>query len=74
MRYVLMAAGLAGILGGLFFANNAVGVDALAAATLIICGVVALSTGLATEEILTALKDRTESARPEETFRAQRDH
>lgn len=58
MRYALILAGLGGISGGLSFANNAVGVDALTASTLFIAGVAALSAGMAACDIIAELKGR----------------
>lgn len=58
MRHVLIVAGLLAICGGGLFARGAQGTDAIFAAVLVICGVVALTTGIAIGEITAALKDR----------------
>lgn len=55
MRHVLIVVGLLGIGGGLVFAEGAHGTDAIAAAVMIISGVVALTAGIAIGEIIAAV-------------------
>jgi len=58
MRYAMIVAGLIAIVWGGMFTRGSQQLDAQIAAVIIICGVVALTAGVAACEIINELKDR----------------